>query len=89
MNDAPTIMFGDDNRAPDEVGRRLTKLLETTAARRGIHHVNMAVASGDGHLRWAAAAGPADPDQGPIRPATPFFIASVTKRFIITLVLQA
>jgi D-alanyl-D-alanine carboxypeptidase len=89
MNDAPTITYGDDNRAPEEVGRRLTRLVETTAARRGIHHVNMAVASGDGRLRWAAAAGPADPDHAPIRPATPFFIASVTKRFIITLVLQA
>src|SRR5690606_25098216 len=54
--------------------------------RRGIHHADIALASGDGARRWSAAAGPAD---HPPKPGTPFFIASVTKRFIITLVLQA
>jgi D-alanyl-D-alanine carboxypeptidase len=79
----------DDNRVTAEVDARLTALVASVAGRRGIHHVNLAVASGDGSRRWAAAAGPTEPDSGPVRPETPFFIASVTKRFIITLVLQA
>jgi CubicO group peptidase (beta-lactamase class C family) len=63
----------------------MTGLLERLVARRGIHHANLAVMSGDGKRRWSAAAGL----DRPPRPETPFFIASITKRFIITLVLQA
>ncbi|RAY11022.1 penicillin-binding protein [Actinomadura craniellae] len=75
-----------DNHVPDDVDARLTGLLENLVARRGVHHANLAVTSGDGKRRWSAASGPADHLP---RPDTPFFIASVTKRFIITLVLQA
>jgi D-alanyl-D-alanine carboxypeptidase len=67
---------------------RLTGLLERTAGRRGLHHANLALFSGDGR-HWSGAAGAADAAGTPLRPETPFFIASVTKRFIITLVLQA
>jgi D-alanyl-D-alanine carboxypeptidase len=67
---------------------RLTGLLEHTARRRRLHHVNLALLSGDGR-HWSGAAGAADAAGTPLRPETPFFIASVTKRFIITLVLQA
>ncbi|GAA2654378.1 serine hydrolase domain-containing protein [Nonomuraea recticatena] len=76
-----------DNHVPDDVDARLTGLLESLVAQRGVHHANLALTSGDGKQRWAAASGPADGH--PSRPDTPFFIASVTKRFIITLVLQA
>ncbi|WP_436758322.1 serine hydrolase domain-containing protein [Streptosporangium sp. V21-05] len=78
-----------DNRVPDDVDARLTGLLESLVARRGVHHANLAVTSGDGKQRWSAASGPAGAGDRPLRPDTPFFIASVTKRFIITLVLQA
>ncbi|ACZ83875.1 serine hydrolase domain-containing protein [Streptosporangium roseum] len=78
-----------DNHVPDDVDARLTGLLESLVAQRGVHHANLAVTSGDGRQRWSAAAGPAGADDHPLRPDTPFFIASVTKRFIITLVLQA
>ncbi|MBB6347006.1 serine hydrolase domain-containing protein [Nonomuraea muscovyensis] len=78
-----------DNHASDVVDARLTGLLENLVAKRGIHHANLAVTSGDGKLRWSAASGPAGADDHPLRPDTPFFIASITKRFIITLVLQA
>ncbi|GAA3472105.1 serine hydrolase domain-containing protein [Nonomuraea roseola] len=78
-----------DNRVPDDVDARLTGLLESLVAQRGVHHANLAVTSGDGKQRWSAASGPAGADDHPLRPDTPFFIASVTKRFIITLVLQA
>ena len=70
-----------------EVDARLTALLDRLV-RRGIHHANLAVMSGDGR-RWAGAAGPADAEGQALNPDTPFFIASVTKRFIATLVLQA
>jgi D-alanyl-D-alanine carboxypeptidase len=78
-----------DNHVSAETDDRLTALLEKLVARRGIHHANLAIASGGGERRWSAAAGDAGPDATPLTPETPFFIASVTKRFIITLVLQA
>jgi D-alanyl-D-alanine carboxypeptidase len=78
-----------DNRVPPRVDARLTALLGRTVARRGIQHVTLAATSGDGSQRWSGAAGPADASGTPLRPETPFFIASVTKRFITTLVLQA
>ncbi|WP_219508187.1 serine hydrolase domain-containing protein [Nonomuraea ceibae] len=65
---------------PADIDARMNRLLDKLAARRGLHHVNLAVARGD--RRWSGAAGLPGPD-------TPFFVASVTKRFIITLVLQA
>lgn len=78
-----------DNHVPEDVDARLTEVLENFAAQRGIHHANVALANGDGKQHWSAAAGPAGADGRPPRPDAPFFIASVTKRFIITLVLQA
>jgi D-alanyl-D-alanine carboxypeptidase len=78
-----------DNRTAEEVDDRLTALLDSTVSRRGLHHVMVAVASGDGTQRWSGAAGAAAVGGAPLGPETPFFIASVTKRFIATLVLQA
>jgi D-alanyl-D-alanine carboxypeptidase len=84
-----TATVSPDNTVPADVDDRLSALLDRLVARRGIHHTNLAIISGDGQQRWSAAAGAAGPDGTPLTPATPFFIASVTKRFIITLVLQA
>jgi D-alanyl-D-alanine carboxypeptidase len=78
-----------ENRVGEEVDARLTALLEATVSRRGLHHAMFAVASGDGTQRWSGAAGATDVGGAPLGPDTPFFIASVTKRFIATLVLQA
>lgn len=83
------VTDADDNEVPAAVAARLRRVLEATAARPRFHHVNAAIVTDDGSRRWAAAIGPDDPGVDPIRPDTPFFIASVTKRFIITLVLQA
>ncbi len=82
-------LTGDDNRVPATVEARLTALLERLVARPGIHHAMFGVLSGDGARHWSGAAGAAGPDGTPLRPDTPFFIASITKRFIATLVLQA
>ncbi|MFF0152069.1 serine hydrolase domain-containing protein [Micromonospora sp. NPDC005203] len=89
MRSPPTTITAQDNHVPAGVDARLTGLLENLVAHRGVHHVNLAVASGDGTLRWSAARGPVGTHDQPVRPETPFFIASVTKRFIIALVLQA
>lgn len=78
-----------DNQVPAEVDARLTRLLENLVRQRGVHHANLAVTDGAGKHRWAAASGPAGEADHQLRPDTPFFIASVTKRFIVTLVLQA
>jgi D-alanyl-D-alanine carboxypeptidase len=72
----------------DEVGERLQTLVDRTVSKRRIAHAVLGAAAGDGSACWIAATGNAWPGE-PMRPDTPFFIASVTKRFIATLVLQA
>ena len=84
---AATPITAPDNRVDDAADARLRALLGKVVARRGIHHASFAITDGD--RRWSGAAGAADPDGTPLRPDTPFFVASITKRFIITLVLQA
>jgi D-alanyl-D-alanine carboxypeptidase len=81
----PATTHAHDNHVPADVDARLTGLLEKLVTQRGVHHASFAVMSGDGKQRWSAAAA----NDHPLRPDTPFFIASITKRFIITLVLQA
>jgi D-alanyl-D-alanine carboxypeptidase len=78
-----------DNRVDADIDGRLSALLDRMVARRGIHHAMFAVSSGDGTRRWSGAAGAADAEGTPLQPDTPFFIASITKRFIATLALQA
>lgn len=82
----PTIELADDNRVATDTGARLTGALTKLVSHRGIHHADVTIASGDGSRLWSAAAGPADDRP---HPGTPFFIASITKRFIIALVLQS
>jgi D-alanyl-D-alanine carboxypeptidase len=84
-----TATTSPDTRVPADLDARLTSLLDRVVARRGIHHAMFAVTSGDGTRHWSGAAGPTGTDGTPLPPDTPFFIASVTKRFIVALVLQA
>jgi CubicO group peptidase (beta-lactamase class C family) len=70
------------------VHQRLQALVERTVDKRRLAHAVLGVAVGDETGRLIVAAGDARPEE-PMRPNTPFFIASVTKRFIATLVLQA
>lgn len=66
-----------------QLGDRLQELVDRTLrGERAIHNLVLGVASGNGELRWSGAAGVADPATGrPIRPDTPFLIASVTKTY--------
>jgi D-alanyl-D-alanine carboxypeptidase len=70
------------------VGQELQALVDRTVEKRRIAHAVLGVAEADGTSRWIVAAGDGRPSE-PMLPDTPFFIASVTKRFIATLVLQA
>jgi D-alanyl-D-alanine carboxypeptidase len=63
-------------------------VLTRLADRRGITHAVASVASLDGSFRWQGAAGTARPDGTPMRPETPFFLASITKLHIATVILQ-
>lgn len=83
-----TVITHHHDAVSPETRDRLTGLLERTADRHRVHHVNLTVVSGDGR-HWSGAAGAADAEGTPLRPDTPFFIASVTKRLIIALLLQA
>ncbi|GGH44389.1 serine hydrolase domain-containing protein [Microbacterium album] len=74
---------------PERVHAQLRNLVEGLASRRRLHHVNLAVASADGGAHWAGAAGPERGTGPAVDPEAPFFIASITKRFIAALVLQA
>src|SRR5699024_8625304 len=69
-----------------DTNARLTRILRKLVARRDIHHAKIAITSGEGKFHWSAAAGPVGDTP---EPDTPFFIASITKRFIMALVLQA
>ncbi|WP_327037992.1 serine hydrolase domain-containing protein [Micromonospora maris] len=77
------------NQVTSEVDAGLTRLVQKLSTRRGLHHVSLAVSSADGRRHWAGASGPADTTEPQVRPEAPFFIASITKRFIVTLALQA
>lgn len=87
MRTPPRIFLAPDNHVSADVDAGLKDLVRTLSARSGLHHVNLAVADDEGRS-WSGAAGPTD-EEPQIRPSTPFFIASITKRFIITLLLQA
>ncbi|WP_341715801.1 serine hydrolase domain-containing protein [Micromonospora sp. FIMYZ51] len=77
------------NRVTGEVDAGLTRLVQRLSSRSGLHHVSLAVSSADGQQHWAGGSGPEGAAEPEVRPEAPFFIASITKRFIITLVLQA
>lgn len=79
-----TTIPSPDNHVPAELDARMKRLLERFVARGDVHHACVAVTGRGRH--WAASRGPDDLGS---RPETPFFVASVTKRFIVTLVLQA
>lgn len=79
------VTYRTATNAP-EVAERLQGLVDGLAARRRFGHAIVGVERGDGSFRWRGAAGIANADGIPMTPETPFFIASVTKLYIATLV---
>jgi D-alanyl-D-alanine carboxypeptidase len=74
--------------APEVVGEGLQRLVERLASKPKFGHAIVGVERGDGSFRWQGAAGIANADGAPMTAETPFFIASVTKLYIATLILQ-
>jgi D-alanyl-D-alanine carboxypeptidase len=82
------VTYRTATNAPEVVAERLQGLVDGLAARRKFGHVVVGLERGDGSFRWRGAAGIANAVGTPMTPETPFFIASVTKLYIATLVLQ-
>ncbi len=74
--------------ALDEVEPRLERLLDKMSSQRKVRHVVLGAAAIDGSWEWRDAAGEATPDGTPMRPDTPWFLASVTKLYIAAVVLR-
>ncbi len=73
---------------PSEAAReRLDGLLASLPGHRGVRHAVMAVTHGDG-WHWSSAAGPTSPDGPAMTADTRVHLASVTKLFTATAVLQ-
>jgi len=68
--------------------RHLDALLDGLIDRKEIHSAVLSVVSEDGAFRWAGARGAMSPDGTPMLPATPWFIASITKLIIATTVMR-
>ncbi len=73
---------------PDDVVPRLEHLLHKVSLHRKVRHVVLGVAAIDGSWEWSDAAGEANPDGTPMAPDTPWFLASVTKLYIASVVLR-
>jgi D-alanyl-D-alanine carboxypeptidase len=67
---------------------RLRALEGRLARRRGIHHVALGATPLDGSWTWVDAVGSASATGEPMRPETPWLIASVTKMFIAAVTLR-
>lgn len=77
-----------DSGADQALVETLQGLVDGLASRRKIPHAVLGVARGDGSWRWIGAAGTARADGTPMRPETPYLVASVTKLYIATVVLR-
>ncbi len=67
---------------------RLQSVLDKLLDKKGIQHAVIAVESGDRSISWFAADGAADNTDRPMTPETPYFIASITKLYVATVVLR-
>jgi CubicO group peptidase (beta-lactamase class C family) len=73
---------------PDEVIPRLERLLQKVFSDRKVRHIVLGAAAINGSWEWSDAAGEANPDGTPMTSDTPWFLASVTKLYIASVVLR-
>jgi len=73
---------------PDEVVPRLERLLQKVSSYSKVRHIVLGAAAIDASWEWSGAAGDANPDGTPMAPDTPWFLASVTKLYIASVVLS-
>lgn len=71
-----------------KIAMRMDALLDGVIEQKGIYSAVLSVASGDGAFRWTGARGARSPDGVPMTPTTPWFIASITKLFISSVVMR-
>jgi CubicO group peptidase (beta-lactamase class C family) len=74
--------------AAEEVIARMRRLLGRLSARRRVRHAVVAVESVDGAWAWSDAAGEATPEGRPMRAASPWLLASITKLYVATVLLR-
>lgn len=86
MTDKPEG-YGDVVIEQDRVIPRLEKLLSKVVEHPQVRHAVIGAAAIDGSWEWCDAAGEADPDGTAMGPETPWFLASVTKLYIASVVL--
>jgi CubicO group peptidase (beta-lactamase class C family) len=74
---------------PASIGTALQQLLERQVADGSVHHAVLAIASGDGRLRWSGAADArAAGNARPVEATTPIRVASITKLYTATVVMR-
>jgi len=74
--------------ARGDLTHTLDALFDGLIARKDIHSAVMSVVSGDGTFQWTGARGTTAPGGAPMLPTTPWFIASITKLFIASVVMR-
>ena len=79
---------GDGGIERDRVVPRLEELLGKVVEHRKVRHAVIGAAAIDGSWEWCDAAGEANPDGTTMGPETPWFLASVTKLYIASIVLR-
>ena len=72
----------------DQVVPRLERLLKKVSSHRKVRHIAVGAAAIDDSWEWSQAAGEAGPDGTAMEPDTPWFLASVTKLYIASVVLR-
>ena len=72
----------------DDVAPRLERLLAKVSSYHAVRHVVIGAAAIDGSWEWTDATGEANPEGTPMASHTPWFLASVTKLYIASVVLR-
>jgi D-alanyl-D-alanine carboxypeptidase len=83
-----TVDDASDVIERERVVPRLEPLLAKVTSRHDVRHAVIGAAAIDGSWEWAAAAGEATPDGTPMGAGTPWFLASITKLYIASVVLR-
>lgn len=68
--------------------QQLDALLDELIEHKNIYSAFMSVVSGDGTFQWSGARGVLSPGGPPVTPTTPWFVASITKLFIASVVMR-
>jgi D-alanyl-D-alanine carboxypeptidase len=79
---------GDGGIERDRVVPRLEELLGKVVAHDKVRHAVIGAAAIDGSWEWCGATGEANPDGTAMGPETPWFLASLTKLYIASVVLR-